>query len=202
MRQLDGEAVQRFVRARQDVRTALVSLHSHSDLRRFWDKSEAASEAEFGELMTLLAEHRTALVRTSVCKGHSNGPGESPGCLRAARRWVTTSVTTPLDPASTSCTKKRATGMAMRFPKRVSKGTRTPDRRDHNLWVPVLLRLHGPCLLALSASECLRVRLNLDPKLDPQPRYYSVPPRPGSHSARVARSVVSRSACRIGCRAS
>lgn len=68
MRQLDGEAVQRFVRARQDVRTALVALHPHTDLRRFWDKSEAASEAEFGELMTLLAEHRTALARTSVCK--------------------------------------------------------------------------------------------------------------------------------------
>ena len=75
MRQLDGEAVQRFVRAKQNVRTALVALHPHSDdLRRFWDKSEAASEAEFGELMALLAERRTALVRTSVCRWQLGWP--------------------------------------------------------------------------------------------------------------------------------
>ncbi len=59
---LETETLKRFLDAKLAARTALAALHPYSsDLKRFWDKNEAADQEDFDELISLLAERRRQL---------------------------------------------------------------------------------------------------------------------------------------------
>jgi hypothetical protein len=59
---LETETLKRFLDAKLAARTTLAALHPYSrDLKRFWDKNEAAGQEDFDELISLLAERRRQL---------------------------------------------------------------------------------------------------------------------------------------------
>ncbi len=60
---LEAGTLKRFLDAKMAARAALAALHPYStDLKRFWDKSEAASQEDFDELISLLAKRRAQLL--------------------------------------------------------------------------------------------------------------------------------------------
>lgn len=64
VQQLDTEGVQRFVKARQEVRVALASAQPYcaKDLRTYWDKSEPVVADEYEEVMHVLIDERKTLL--------------------------------------------------------------------------------------------------------------------------------------------
>jgi hypothetical protein len=59
---LETETLKCFLDAKLAARAALAALHPYSsDLKRFWDKNEAAGQEDFDELISLLAERRRQL---------------------------------------------------------------------------------------------------------------------------------------------